>query len=71
MRQGAGDHVTLAFDEILADRDKAYRFRMGSKEPWIPKSVCTVVCEPTDTTPGEVDVESWFVIKEELEEHAI
>jgi hypothetical protein len=66
-----GDHVTLAFDEILADRAKAYRFRMGRREPWIPKSVCEVVCEPSDTLPGEVDVASWFVIKEELEEYAI
>jgi hypothetical protein len=34
-------YTTVAYDEIIRDEPYAYRFRVGDKEPWIPKEAIT------------------------------
>jgi hypothetical protein len=34
-------YTTVAYDEIIRDEPYAFRFRVGDKEPWIPKEAIT------------------------------
>jgi hypothetical protein len=55
-------YTTVAYDEIIRDEPYAFRFRVGDKEPWIPKESITKHDEEAKT----IEIPEWKAIEEEL-----
>jgi len=64
------DLTTIEFVQLVRETDKAYLFLFDEHdgdEKWIPMSVCN----PPDEDTKTVNVETWFVEKEDLTDYAV
>lgn len=62
--------TTLEFTQLVRNTDGAYLFlwdEHDGHESWVPMSVCTDL----DKTAKTIEVETWFVEKEGLEDYAV
>lgn len=56
-------YVTVRFDELMYETQKAYLVNIDDEEVWIPKSVI----EDFDEKNGQMIIAEWFASKEGLD----
>jgi len=66
---GQKEYLSLDYDEVIHETEKAYLLAFGDLQQWLPKSVVDPEFMPLDEDGGEVAVEAWFIHKQELEDY--
>lgn len=60
-------YMTLIFDEVRAETERAALFSFDDKAVWIPRSIC----EEPDLDDRTIRIQEWFVMREGLEAYEI
>ena len=59
--------VTLQFDLVLHETEKAILVVFGEQQEWFPKSQCDII----DETYSHIQVSKWLMEKKSLEQYLI